>query len=148
VLTNTMLEDQVLSAISADPRIHRPQEIAVSAVGETVTLRGTVESFPQRRAAAQDAHNVEGVDRVEDHLKVSLLGDYRRGDDEIRGIALQSLIWDTQIPSESIHVKVEEGWVTLKGDVDYQFQSDAAFEDVASLYGVLGITNAIKVVTP
>jgi len=148
VLTNTTLEDRVLSSIAADPRIPEPNEIAVSAQGTAVTLRGTVESFAQRRATVQDARKVDGVVEVADELKVNLLGDSRRGDDEIRGIALQSLIWDVQVPSDSVNLKVDEGWVTLKGQVDFQFQSDAAFDDVASLHGVLGIINDIKVVTP
>ena len=68
----------------------------------------------------------------------------RRDDDEIRGAALQSLAWDVEVP-EAVDVDVTDGWVTLTGDVGYQFQSDAAFDDVASLYGVLGVTNEITV---
>ena len=88
----------------------KPQEVAVTTEGDVVTLRGTVESFAQRRAAGQDAKKVEGVEKVHNDLKVNLLGDWRRGDDEIRGIALQSLIWDSEVPSDSVKVKVEEGW--------------------------------------
>jgi osmotically-inducible protein OsmY len=79
---------------------------------------------------------------------VNLLGSDVRGDDEIRGIALQILVWDGDVPAENVNVKVSEGWVTLSGDVAYQFQSDAAYDDVASLYGVVGVTNEIKVNTP
>jgi hypothetical protein len=68
--------------------------------------------------------------------------------DEIRGAALQSLIWDVEVPSDFVNVKVNDGWVTLKGDVSYQFESDAAYDDVASLYGVLGVTNEIIVSNP
>ena len=110
-----------------------------------VTLRGTVESFSQRRAAAQDAKNVDGVYDLDNQLRVSLTGADRREDDEIRGAALQNLIWDADVPSDFVDIKVNDGWVTLKGDVSYQFQSDAAYDDVASLYGVLGITNELTV---
>jgi len=55
-------------------------------------------------------------------------------------------MWDVEIPSDSIDGKVEGGWITLEGEVDYQFQSDDAFDDVASLIGVIGVTNEIKVV--
>ena len=79
---------------------------------------------------------------------MNLLGENRRGDDELRGVALQLLIWDVEVPAESVDVKVNEGWVTLKGLVEYQFQTDAAFDDIASLYGVIGITNEIEVSTP
>src|SRR5689334_5600734 len=68
MLTNTAIEDQVLSALALDPRIPDPVEIAVSAESDTVTLRGTVESFGQRRAAAQDAREIDGVVGIDDQL--------------------------------------------------------------------------------
>jgi osmotically-inducible protein OsmY len=145
VLTNTSLEDAVIDSLNLDPRIPDASEIAVSFDGGTVTLRGTVERFSQRRAAVEDAKRIEGVDEVDDQLKVNLIGADRREDDEIRGVALQALIWDTDVPSDMVDVKVDDGWITLKGDVRYQFESDAAYEDVASLYGVYGVTNEIKV---
>ncbi len=148
MLTNTALGDQVLAGIALDPRIPDPIEIAVSADGDTITLRGTVESFRQRRAAVEDARDVDGAFAVDDQLKVSLLGSDRREDDEIRGNALQFLTWDVEVPTDLIDVKVQEGWVTLKGDVNYQFESDAAYDDVASMYGVYGITNEIRVTNP
>ena len=148
MLTNTPLEDEVITTLDLDPRIPDSLEIAVSADDGTVALRGSVESFRQRRAAVQDARKVDGVYEVDDQLKVSLLGPDRREDDEIRGAALQVLIWDVEVPSDLVDVKVTDGWVTLKGDVSYQFQSDAAYDDVASLYGVYGITNEIRVTNP
>jgi osmotically-inducible protein OsmY len=143
VLTN--LEDAVIDSLDLDPRIPDATEIAVSADGDTVTMRGTVERFSQRRAAVEDAKKIDGVYEVDDLLKVNLIGADRREDDEIRGVALQALIWDTDVPSDLVDVKVEDGWITLKGDVSYQFESDAAYDDVTSLYGVYGVTNEIKV---
>ena len=145
MLTNTPLEDAVIENMDHDPRLPDSAEIAVSAADGVVTLRGTVESFSQRRAAVGDAKQIEGVYEVDDQLKVNLIGDNRREDDEIRGVALQALIWDTEVPSDLVDVKVEDGWITLKGDVSFQFQSDAAYDDVSSLYGVYGVTNEIKV---
>jgi osmotically-inducible protein OsmY len=145
MLTNTSLEDAVTDNLGRDPRVPEPLAIAVSADDGLVTLRGTVESFSQRRAASQAASKIDGVDEVDDQLKVNLIGADRREDDEIRGVALQALIWDTEVPSDSIDVKVNDGWITLTGDVSFQFQTDAAYDDVASLYGVYGVTNEIKV---
>jgi osmotically-inducible protein OsmY len=71
-----------------------------------------------------------------------------RSDAEIRGIALQILHWDTEVPDEFVEVKVQDSWLTLSGTVTYQLESDGAYDDVAALQGVLGITNEIKVVTP
>ena len=150
MLTDNSLEDAVLDSLELDPRIPDSNEIAVSAGDGMVVLRGSVESFGQRRAAAQDAHKIalretHGAYEVDNQLKVNLPGTDRREDDEIRGVALQALIWDTEVPSDSVDVKVQDGWITLKGDVTYQFQSDAAYDDVATLYGVYGVTNEIKV---
>ena len=148
MLTDSPLSGAVLSSLDMDPRIPDSLEIAVDADGGAVTLRGTVESFSQRRAAADDAYKVEGVYDVDNQLKVSLSGADRRDDDEIRGIALQTLIWDVEVPADLVNVKVDDGWVTLTGDVSYQFESNAAYEDVASLYGVFGVTNEIRVTNP
>ena len=145
MLTNPPLEDAVIENLDHDPRLPDSAEIAVSVADGVVTLRGTVETFSQRRAAADDAKQIEGVYEVDDQLKVNLLGADRREDDEIRGVALQALIWDTEVPSDALDVHVEDGWITLKGDVSFQFQSDAAYDDVSSLYGVYGVTNEIKV---
>jgi osmotically-inducible protein OsmY len=148
MLTDTSLTDAVIANLESDPRIPDSLEIAVSADDGVVTLRGTVESFSQRRAAAQDAKLVDGTFDLDNQLKVNLIGANRRDDDEIRGAALQNLVWDVDVPSDFVDVKVNDGWVTLKGDVSYQFESDAAYDDVASLYGVLGVTNEITVSNP
>jgi hypothetical protein len=145
VLTNTSLEDAVIASLDHDPRIPESSEIAVSADDGIVTLRGTVENFSQRRAATDDTKKIDGVYEVDDQLKVNLIGADRRDDDEIRGVALQALIWDTEVPSDTVDVKVQDGWLTLKGDVLFQYQSDAAYDDVSGLYGVYGVTNEIRV---
>jgi osmotically-inducible protein OsmY len=148
MLTDTPLADAVIATIEDDPRIPDSLEIAVAANDGIVTLRGTVESFSQRRAAVQDAKLVDGTFDLDNQLKVSLSGANRRDDDEIRGAALQNLVWDVDVPSDFVDVKVDDGWVTLKGDVSYQFESDAAYDDVASLYGVIGVTNEITISNP
>jgi osmotically-inducible protein OsmY len=144
VLTNTPLEDEVKTSLARDPRIPASAEIAVSEERGIVGLRGTVERFSQRRAAAEDAAKIDGVYEVVNHLKVNVLGVDSREDDEIRGAALQSLVWDADVP-RSVDVTVRDGWVTLKGQVNEQYQSDSAYDDVSRLYGVYGITNEIVV---
>jgi osmotically-inducible protein OsmY len=138
--------DDVRAALAADPRLPYADEIAIESFGDAVTLRGTVGSFAQQRAAVADARRTPGVVDVLDELQVRLLGDDRRKDAEIRGAALQRLAWDAEIPGDYLDVHVRDGWITLKGDVDFQFQSDMAFDEVAGLHGVTGVTNDIKVV--
>jgi osmotically-inducible protein OsmY len=144
-MSNATIDGEIIAKLELDPRIKDAEEIAVEAQGDVVTLRGTVGSFAQRRAAVNDARKTAGVAEVYDEIKVRLMDDYMREDAEIRGAALQSLMWDVEVPAELIEVSVEDGWVTLKGDVGYQFQSDDAFDDVASLIGVTGVTNQIRV---
>src|ERR1700722_460883 len=148
MLTDTPLADAVTASVARDPRIPASLEIAVAADDGIVTLRGTVGSFSQRRGAARDAKQGNDAYEVDNQPKVSLTGSNRRDDDEIRGAALQSLIWDVEVPSDFVNVKVDDGWVTLKGDVSYQFESDAAYDDVASLLGVVGVTHEIIVSNP
>jgi osmotically-inducible protein OsmY len=140
------IESDVREALASQPRIPHPDEIAVDAYGGAVTLRGTVGSLAQRRAAVDTARRTHGVIEVYDDLQVRLLDANRRADAEIRGAALQQLAWDPDIVGEYVHVHVKDRWVTLTGDVDFQHQSDAAFEHVARLRGVTGVTNDIKVV--
>jgi osmotically-inducible protein OsmY len=144
--TNDHIEARVRTQIADDPRLPYTDEIAVEAYGGAVTLRGTVGSFTQKRAAIADARRSRGVFDVYSELEVRLLNENRREDAEIRGAALQRLIWDSEIPGGYLDVHVKDGWVTLKGEVDHQYQSDSAFDDVASLYGVTGVTNDIKVI--
>jgi osmotically-inducible protein OsmY len=146
--TNATIEDDMRALLVLDQRIPDPGAIAVSAEDGLVTLRGTVGRFSTRHAAVKDARTIDGVDEVDDELQVRLLDEDRRADAEIRGAALQILMWDTEVPAEWIDVTVDEGWVTLKGDANYQFESDAAFDDVARLQGVIGVTNEIRVTTP
>jgi len=145
-ITNDRVIGDVRTELASDPRLPYSGEIAVESFGDTVTLRGTVGSFAQRRAAVADARRARGVVDVYDELDVRILDRDRREDAEIRGAALQRLSWDSEVPGDYLDVHVTDGWVTLKGDVDFQFQSDLAFDDVSRLHGVTGVTNEIKVV--
>ncbi len=111
------LEHAIRESLIRDPRITDPSEVAVVAVDSTAILRGTVGSLSQRSAAGRDAR------------------------------ALQVLMWDSEVPADLVDVHVRDGWMTLVGEVTHQFESDAAYEAVARLDGVLGITNEIKVST-
>jgi osmotically-inducible protein OsmY len=148
VTTQASIEDAVVEAIRSDPRIPHPEEIAVAADENAVTLRGTVGTFSQRRAAVKAASGVQGVGHVFDELSVRLMDAAQRSDAELRGMALQAITWDIEAPAELIDVRVTDGWVTLTGTVPWQFESDAAFEDVAKLFGVIGVTNEILVLHP
>lgn len=143
MLANPALEEAVIASLERDSRIPRPLTIAVSAQGNAVTLRGTVKTFRERHAAIHDARHTEGVREIDDQVHVELGPMDRREDDEIRAAALQKLIRDREIPDDSIEVGVRGGWVTLTGYVQYEFQRTAAYDHVATLDGVTGISNEI-----
>jgi len=143
--TSDQIQKDVRLAIAGDPRIPYAHSIAVEAVGDSVLLRGTVGNYAEKRAAVADARRTRGVFTVDDELRVRLMDRDRRADADIRGAALQSLMWDPQLVADYLGVEVKDGWVTLKGDVDHQYQSDKAFDHIAHLQGVTGITNEIRV---
>jgi osmotically-inducible protein OsmY len=146
--TDERVREDVRTQLASDPRLPYPAEIAVDFDGFEVTLRGTVGSVAQMRAAVADARRTVGVADVVNDLQVRLLDRDRRRDAEIRGAALQRLMWDAELYDQYLDVAVREGWVTLKGQVGHQYQSDMAFERMAGLTGVTGVTNQIEVIEP
>jgi osmotically-inducible protein OsmY len=147
LFTDTRIEGTVRAALDADSRIRHPELIAV-AVDEigTVVLRGAVGTLSERLAAAHDARDVEGVfEVIVDDLRVRPPFGPHRSDDEVRAAALRRLISDPRIRSTHIHVKVADRHVVLAGYVREEAESDAAVEDVATVTGVVGVTNRIEI---
>jgi osmotically-inducible protein OsmY len=142
---DTSVREETRATLAGDARIAHPARIAVSSRAGTVTLRGTVTNFQQRRAAVEIAKSVSGVRDVEDQLSVDLRDRWQDG--EVRGAALQALMSNADVPADRVDVRVADGWLTLKGEVKRQSESDAAFETVSRLPGVGGMTNEIKVIT-
>jgi osmotically-inducible protein OsmY len=140
-----LISDEIRARYDRDPRIPHPGELAVSDREGTVILRGSVGSFSERRAAVDIAKTTPGVRAVEDELAVDIRD--RWDDNEVRGAALQALMSRADGLDDMVDVSVHSGWLTLKGQVKHQDESNAAFEAVSGLPGVGGITNEIKVVT-
>lgn len=125
-----------------DPKID-PEEIAVGADDEgTVTLRGTVGSFRQKSEAERAAERVWGVTTVNNELSVRILDNHQRDDAELRGDVLQALILDDLVPT-SVDAKVTDGWVTLTGSADYQYQREEAAFVAGNILGIFGVDNEI-----
>lgn len=146
--TRVSVHEAVREALDKDSRLPHSSEVAVLVEDGVVTLRGTVGSFVQRVAAVRDARKVPGVEYVDDQIEVRILDPEGRSDAEVRGFALEALASDPDVPADLIDIKVTDGLVTMTGEVSYQFQSDAAYDDVADVFGVIGITNDIRVVNP
>ena len=114
-ITNDRVIDDVRTELASDPRLPYSGEIAVESFGDTVTLRGTVGSFAQRRAAVADARRTRGVVDVYDEVDVRILDRDRREDAEIRGAALQRLSWDSEIPGDYLDVRVDDDGSRSRG---------------------------------
>jgi osmotically-inducible protein OsmY len=99
-----------------------------------------------KKWAAEDAAlRVRGVRAVANEIQVTLPSEDQRTDADIAAAAVNALKWDAFIPSDKVQATVAKGWVTLKGDVDWQFEKEAAERAVRNLKGVLGVTNLITV---
>jgi osmotically-inducible protein OsmY len=129
-----------------DPKVDSAA-IAVSADDDTVTLRGTVGSLREKREARKAAQRVFGVNWVDNQLKVRLMDGEGRSDSDLRGLVLQALMLDSLVPA-SVDAKVTDGFVTLTGTVDWQYQRDEADFIASSIAGALDVFNEIELTPP
>jgi osmotically-inducible protein OsmY len=121
-------------------------EVAVATKDGVVTLAGEVATYAQKVAAERAAERVTGVRAIADELRIRLPSRFLRGDTEIAHAAVDALTWDVQVPDGRVRVKVQSGWLTLDGEVEWWYQKRAAEEAVRNLAGVVGVTNALAVV--
>ena len=142
--TDMQLQHDVAEELGWEPSI-RDNDIAVAAKDGVVTLSGFVDSYAEKFAAERAAERVSGVRAIATELEVRLPTSKKRPDSDIAHAALAALRWDTQVPDERLRVKVDDGWVLLEGDVEWQFQKDAATRAVRYLTGVKGVGNLIEV---
>jgi osmotically-inducible protein OsmY len=148
--TDEDIQRDVLAELKWDARV-QPNEIGVAVKDGVVTLTGWVESYSKKWAAEEAAHRVRGVKAVANDIEVRLPGSQERTDADIAAAAIRALEWDAFIPIDKLDVTVTKGWVTLKGDVEWQYQKADAERVVRRLNGVKGVTNLIVVkphVTP
>jgi osmotically-inducible protein OsmY len=138
------LQESVMAELGWEPSIDAAH-IGVAAHAGVVTLTGHVQSFPQKVAAEKTAARVKGVKAVAEEITVELPYHVKRGDEEIAGAAFERLAWDASVPPDAIEITVAKGWVTLKGEVDWHFQKEAATRAVRTLIGVVGVSNQIEI---
>ena len=138
------LKQAVLDELKWEPSVNEAH-IGVTAKDGVITLMGHVESFSEKHAAEKAARRVNEVKAVAEEIDVRLPFGVVRGDEEIAAAAIERLKWDTSVPTGVVKTKVEKGWVTLTGAVDWHFQEQAAISDVRNLWGVTGLSNEITV---
>jgi osmotically-inducible protein OsmY len=138
------LKTAVLEELAWEPSVEAAH-IGVTAKDGVVTLMGHVENYADKHAAETAALRVKGVKAVAEEIEVRLAFDSKRTDDEIASAALNRLAWDSGVPTDSVKVKVEAGWVTLNGEVEWRYQKDAARRDIRTLWGVVGVSDQITI---
>jgi osmotically-inducible protein OsmY len=142
--TDEQIQRDVLAELKWEPRV-TPNEIGVAVKDGVVTLMGTVDSYAKRWEAEMAAHRVRGVKAVANDIEVRLPGSAERTDAEIAAAVVRALQSDAAVPIDEVDVTVSKGWVTLKGQVDWQYQKDEAERAVQRLTGVKGVFNSIAV---
>lgn len=148
--TDAQLKIDVTNELQWDPSINAAH-VGVAAKGGVVTLTGHLETFAEKFAIERAVQRVQGVKAVAVELDVKLAPGHKRSDSEIAEAAESAFKWNVMIPSDRIQVKVEKGWVTLSGQVDWDYQRSNAEKAVRGLTGVIGVNNTITlkpVVTP
>ncbi len=142
--TDEQIQKDVLAELKWDARV-QPNEIGVAVKDGIVTLTGWVDNYSKRWAAEEAAHRVRGVKAVANDIEVQLPSTAERTDADIAAAATRALEWDAFVPVDKLDVTVSKGWVTLKGEVEWQYQKTDAERVVRRLSGVKGVTNLITV---
>ncbi|GHO94625.1 ornithine aminotransferase [Reticulibacter mediterranei] len=142
--TDEEIQRDVLDELKWDTRI-RPNEVGVSVKDGIVTLTGWIDSYLKKLAAEEAAHRVHGVRAVVNDIEVRLPSFAERTDADLAAAVLNALRWNAGIPAGKLDVTVSQGWVTLKGEVEYGFQKREAEHAVLHLSGVRGVTNLIAI---
>jgi osmotically-inducible protein OsmY len=141
--TDAQLKHDITTELEWDPSI-RETQIGVAVKAGVVTLTGHLDTYAEKFAVEKAVGRVQGVKAIAVELDVKLEPGHKRSDSEIAAAAESALKWHSQIPEERIQVRVEKGWVTLKGEVDWDYQRQNAGNAVRSLTGVVGVSNSIS----
>ncbi|GGM89849.1 ornithine aminotransferase [Dyadobacter beijingensis] len=143
--TNEDLQRDVCDAIRWEPLL-RETDIGVTARDGVISLTGTVDTYGKKSEAEEAARRVEGVKMVTGQLSVKPKDETTiRDDTDLANEILNAYQWTQEIPSDRVTVKVENGWITLEGDLQWNYQRDAAERLIGELPGVKGMSNNIRI---
>jgi len=143
-MDDMLLRKNILDELEWEPSLNAAG-IGVAVDGGVVTLTGHVHTYAEKLKAEQVVKRVRGVRAIAEEIEVRPLHTHTHADDEIAKRALNMLNWDVMVPADNLQVKVQQGWLTLSGAVDWQYQRTAAEDDVRKLSGVLGVTNLVTI---
>ncbi len=137
------LRDEVIKELEFEPSIDAAH-IGVAVEKGIVTVSGHVSTLAEKTAVEEAVRRVRGVRALAQEIEVRSPSDKKTTDDEIATRAMDIISWDATIPADSVQVKVQHGWITLTGELDWQYQKRAAEDDVCKLTGVKAVLNQIK----
>lgn len=143
-MNNSNLRQDIIDELEFQPSIDAAN-IGVAVDNGVVTLTGHVPTYVQKTATEEAVRRVKGVKGIAEEIEVRPFGSNLTADDEIAKRALHSISWNTVVPDGAVQVKVQNGWITLTGKVEWQYQRAAAFAAIRYLAGVIGVINNIEV---
>jgi osmotically-inducible protein OsmY len=138
------IRQSVLDALEFEPSIDAAS-IGGAVDNGIVTLTGHVPTYREKLRAEELAMAVRGVKGIAQEIEVRPVGAHPAADDEIAQRILDVLRWSTGLPADAVKVKVQSGWVTLSGRVEWNYQRESAARAIRDLAGVKGVTNAILI---
>ena len=145
--TDSVLQRDVMTELKWEPTI-RAAEIGVAVKDGVVTLSGDVDTYGMKWAAERAVKRVSGVKGLYEEINVRLPDPYKRSDEDIAGSARNILDWNFWVPSDRVKVMVQNGWITLSGDVDWFYQKERAEDAVRHMIGISGVTSRITIKPP
>jgi len=134
----------VLNKLENNPAINS-KNIAVTVHDGIVTLGGSVSSYAEKRIVEEAIKSMSGIKGTTDELRVDIDHNLKKNDYEIAQAAINALVWNAMVPKDRVKVVVENGWVTLTGEVNWAFEKKAAEAALQYLYGIKGIINQITI---
>ena len=146
-MNDMTLRQHVLDELEFEPSIDAAN-IGVAVDKGTVTLAGYVRTYAQRIKAEEITRRVNGVRAIAEEIEVRPAGAHATADDEIAKRIVQRLDWNSSIPAGNVKVKVDKGWVTMTGHVEWFYQKVLAMSEARYLPGVIGTTNKIEIKQP
>ena len=141
-MTDRQLQQNVLSELDWDPSIDGT-DIGVTVDNGIVTLRGDVKTFAEKAAAERVTLRVYGVKAVANDVNVRVVHDATHTDGDIAAAAVDALGWHAMVPKNKVIVTVNNGFITLTGELEWNFQREAAAHAVRNLLGVIGVSNLV-----
>lgn len=137
------IRKDIVEELAWDP-ILNTEEITVSVKGGVVTLAGTVDTYSKKVAVEYAAKRIAGVKAIALDIRINPSHIFNRTDSEIAHAVVDSLKWNSLVQTDNIRVRVENGWVALEGEVEWEYQRKAAKESIEQLIGVRGVSDLLS----